>query len=81
MFGVIEHFKTWQRVQEEEETEGRYVRFMVFDIRFNGYRDADDKDLRNNPTIRVEDIYRGSKKSICFLWLKPRINFDHYNEK
>lgn len=69
-------FKTWQRVQEEEEEAGRHVRFMIFDTRFNGYRDADENDLRNNPTIRIDNIYRSDKKTICFLWVKNQINYN-----
>lgn len=74
-------FKTWQRVQEEEEEAGRHVRFMIFDIHSNAYRDADSQDLRNNPTIRIDNIYRNDKKSICFLWVKSKINCMRYNGK
>lgn len=80
MLEMIEFFKTWQRVQEEEEQEGRHVRFMVFDSRFKGYRDAEARDLQNNPTIKQSEIYRTETKAIAFLYVKNRINYSHYKE-
>lgn len=77
---MIEFFKTWERVQEEEEKEGRHVRFLVFDSRFNAYRDADARDLQNSPTIKQSEIYRTATKAIAFLHVKNRINYKHYKE-
>ena len=77
---MIEYFKCWERVLEEEEKEGRHVRFLVFDSRFNAYRDADSRDLQNNPTIKQSEIYRTGAKAIAFLYVKNRINYKHYKE-
>lgn len=70
MLEMIEYFKTWEKVQEEEEKEGRHVRFLVFDIHFKGYRDAEARDLRNNPTVKQSEIYRTETKAIAFLHVK-----------
>lgn len=78
---MIEFFKTWQRVQEEEEKEGRHVRFLVFDTRLKGFRDADEKDLRNNPTVKQSEIYRTTTKAIAFLHVKSPTHYYHYKEK
>ena len=75
---MIEFFKTWERVQEEEEKEGRHVRFLVFDSRFKGYRDAEARDFRNNPTVKQSEIYRTETKAIAFLHVKNRINYSCY---
>ena len=80
MLEMIEYFKTWEKVQEEEEKEGRHVRFLVFDIRFKGYRDAEARDLRNNPTVKQSEIYRTTTKAIAFLHVKNRINYSYYKE-
>ena len=80
MLEMIEYFMCWQRVLEEEEKEGRHVRFLVFDSRFNAYRDADARDLQNNPTIKQSEIYRTATKAIAFLYVKNRINYKHYKE-
>lgn len=77
---MIEFFKPWQRVLEDEENEGRHVRFLVFDNRFNAYRDANARDLQNNPTVKQSEIYRTPTKSIAFLHVKNRINYNHYKE-
>lgn len=77
---MIEYFKTWEKVQEEEEKEGRHVRFLVFDIRFKVYRDAEARDLRNNPTVKQSEIYRTATKAIAFLHVKNRINYSYYKE-
>nr|DAL72429.1 MAG TPA: hypothetical protein [Caudoviricetes sp.] len=77
---MIEFFKTWERVQEEEEKEGRHVRFLVFDSRFKGYRDAEARDFRNNPTVKQSEIYRTETKAIAFLHVKNRINCSYYKE-
>ena len=77
---MIEYFKCWERVLEEEEKEGRHVRFLVFDSRFNAYRDADARDLQNSPTIKQSEIYRTAAKAIAFLYVKNRINYKYYKE-
>lgn len=77
---MVEFFKTWQKVLEEEENEGRHVRFLVFDSRFKAYRDAEARDLQNNPTIKQSEIYRTETKAIAFLHVKSRINYKHYKE-
>lgn len=78
---MIEYFKCWERVLEEEEKEGRHVRFLVFDNRFKAYRDADAKDLRNNPTIKQSEIYRTATKAIAFLYVKNQTYYYHYKER
>ena len=80
MLEMIEYFKTWEKVQEEEEKEGRHVRFLVFDSRFKGYRDAEARDFRNNPTVKQSEIYRTETKAIVFLHVKNRINYSYYKE-
>ena len=80
MLEMIEYFKCWERVLEEEEKEGRHVRCLIFDSRFNAYRDADARDLQNNPTIKQSEIYRTAAKAIAFLYVKNRINYKHYKE-
>lgn len=80
MLEMIEYFKTWEKVQEEEEKEGRHVRFLVFDSRFKGYRDAEARDFRNNPTVKQSEIYRTETKAIAFLHVKNRINYSYYKE-
>lgn len=77
---MIEFFKTWQMVLEEEENEGRHVRFLIFDNRFNAYRDAIARDFQNNPTVKQSEIYRTANKTIAFLHVKNRINYKHYKE-
>lgn len=78
---MIEYFKCWERVLEEEEKEGRHVRFLIFDSRFNAYRDADSRDLQNNPTIKQSEIYRTATKAIAFLYVKNGISYTHYKER
>lgn len=78
---MTEFFKTWQKVLEEEEKEGRHVRFLVFDIRIEGYRDAGVRDFQNSPTVKQSEIYRSATKSIAFLHVKNRINNVYYREK
>lgn len=80
MLEMIEYFKCWQRVLEEEEKEGRHVRFLIFDIRIKAYRDATARDLQNNPTIKQSEIYRTDMKTIAFLHVKNRINYKYYKE-
>lgn len=78
---VIEWFKTWQSVLEEEEKEGRHVRFLVFDSSIKAYRDANARDLQNNPSIKQSEIYRTASKAIAFLYAKNRISYSHYKER
>lgn len=80
MLEMIECFKTWQSVLEEEEKENRHVRFLIFDSRIKAYRDAIARDLQNNPTIKQSEIYRSEMKTIAFLCVKNRINYKYYKE-
>lgn len=80
MLEVNECFKTWQSVLEEEEKENRHVRFLVFDSSIKAYRDANARDLQNNPTIKQSEIYRTATKAIAFLHVKNRISYRHYKE-
>lgn len=77
---MIEYFKCWQRVLEEEEKEGRHVRFLIFDSSIKAYRDAGARDFQNNPTIKQSEIYRTPTKAIAFLYVKNRINYKYYKE-
>lgn len=77
---MIEYFMCWQRVLEEEEKEGRHVRFLIFDSRLKAYRDAIARDLQNNPTIKRSEIYRSEMKTIAFLYVKNRIDYKYYKE-
>lgn len=77
---MIEYFKRWQRVLEEEEKEGRHVRFLIFDSSIKAYRDACARDFQKNPTINISEIYRAPTKAIAFLYVKNRINYKYYKE-
>ena len=77
---MIEYFKTWEKVLEEEEKENRHVRFLIFDSRLKAYRDAIARDLQNSPTIKQSEIYRSETKTIAFLYVKNRINYKYYKE-
>ena len=78
---MIEFFKTWQSVLEEEENEGRHVRFLIFDSSIKAYRDAIARDLQNNPTIKQSEIYRTATKAIAFLYVKNQTYYYHYKER
>lgn len=78
---MIEYFMCWQRVLEEEEKEGRHVRFLIFDNQLKAYRDAIASDLQKNPTIKQSEIYRSEMKTIAFLYVKNRANYKHYKER